>query len=127
MYGYSVETELGFDKALSRVREELQKEGFGVITEIDMKTTLKKKIDADIEDYTILGACNPPSAYKSLQAEKEIGLMLPCNVIVYVQEGMTHVSAILPKTAMGMIENPALMEVAEDIEGRLRSVIDRME
>jgi len=127
MYGYSRETKLDFDETVARVREELQKEGFGIITEIDMKGTLKKKIGADIEDYIILGACNPPSAYKSIQAEKEIGLMLPCNVIVYVQDGKTHASAILPKTAMGMIQNPVLLDVADHIEGKLRSVIDHIE
>ncbi len=127
MYGYSRTTDLSYSEALEKTRAELQKEGFGVLTEIDVQKTLKMKIDADIEAYTILGACNPPSAFKAISAEKEIGLMLPCNLIVYAQDGKTHISAILPKSAMGMIENPVLAEVAEHIEKKLISVIDRVE
>jgi len=126
MYGYSKKSGLNFEKTVTQTKEALQKEGFGIITEINMKNTLQKKIDAHIDDYIILGACHPSSAYKAIMAEQEIGLMLPCNVIVYHQEGETHVSAILPKKAMEMIQNPALMEVAEQIETKLKSAIDRM-
>jgi uncharacterized protein (DUF302 family) len=88
MYGYKKQVNTSFEEALQRTKEELQKEGFGVLTEIDVKATLKKKLDVDYDNYLILGACNPPFAYQSLQAEKDIGLLLlPCNVIAYEDEG----------------------------------------
>ncbi len=124
MYGYSKKVRGGFGEALQRTREELSKEGFGVLTEIDVKKTLKEKLGADYEDYTILGACNPPFAYKALKAEKEIGLLLPCNVIVYAQEGATHVSAILPTATMSIVENTTLKDVADEVEAKLKKVID---
>ncbi|MEJ2568742.1 MAG: DUF302 domain-containing protein, partial [candidate division WOR-3 bacterium] len=105
-------------------KEELKKEGFGILTEIDVKETLKKKLNVDFNKYVILGACNPPFAYKSLQAELDIGLMLPCNVIVYEKENRIFVSAILPTVAMSMIENENLREIAEQVEEKLRKVID---
>jgi uncharacterized protein (DUF302 family) len=103
---------------------ELQKKGFGVLTEIDVKATIKKKLDIDFDNYIILGACNPPFAYKALQAEKEIGLMLPCNVIVYSNDGKTIVSAILPTEAMKSIGNSSLDEIAKIIEQKLKKVVD---
>ncbi len=126
MYGYKKEVDYSYEKAVERAREELQKEGFGVLTEIDVKATLKKKLDIDYGNYIILGACNPPFAHKALEAEKDIGLMLPCNVIVYESDGKTFVAAILPTVAMGMIENDALKEIAETIEGKLKKVIDSL-
>ena len=89
MYGYKKQVDMSYDAAVQNTRDELQKEGFGILTEIDVKATLKKKLDVDYDKYIILGACNPPFAYKALQAEKEIGLLLPCNVIVYEDQGKT--------------------------------------
>lgn len=124
MYGYSKKTDLDFDDAVARVRVELEREGFGVLTEIDVRQTLKKKLDIDFDDYIILGACNPPLAYEALKAEREIGLLLPCNVIVYVSKGETHVSAILPTIAMSMVDNPDLKETDEKVESKLKKVVD---
>jgi uncharacterized protein (DUF302 family) len=104
-YGYSKSVELDFDDAVARTKEELKKEGFGVLTEIDVKKTLKEKLDVNYDDYIILGACNPPFAHKALEAEKEIGLLLPCNVIVYRKDDKTYVSAINPVEAMSVVKN----------------------
>ena len=113
-YGISKVISLGYDEALERVAEELKKEGFGVLTEIDVKATLKKKLDVDFRPYKILGACNPPFAYEALQSEEQIGLMLPCNIIVYVNEdGETIVSAVNPMASMQAVENKDLGEIAE--------------
>lgn len=125
-YGYSKKMTSTFEKTIEKTKEELKKEGFGVLTEIDIKTTLKKKIDVNMDNYTILGACHPPSAYQSIQSEIEIGLMLPCNVIVYQKNGEVFVSAIKPSVAMRMIENEDLSVVASDIELRLKTVIDNL-
>lgn len=124
MYGYKKQVNASFEEAVKRTREELQKEGFGVLTEIDVKATLKKKLDVAYDNYIILGACNPPFAYQALQAEKDIGLLLPCNVIVYEDKGKTYVSAILPTVAMSMVENEKLKGVAVQVEGKLKRVID---
>ena len=94
MYGFSKKVNYGFDEAIERVTEELKKEGFGILSEIDVKATLKKKMDIDFPNYKILGACNPPLAHKALSAEPEIGLLLPCNVIVYENNNEVSVSAI---------------------------------
>ena len=126
MYRYSKLTNLDFEKSIEKTKSELQTEGFGVLTEIDVQATLKKKISVDVDKYVILGACNPPNAYKALEVEKEIGLMLPCNVIVYETDGITSVSAILPKTAMAMIDNAELTIIAEEIENKLKKMIDRV-
>lgn len=123
MYSIRKETELTFEEALEKTTRELKKEGFGVLMEIDMKATLKKKLDVERDRYVILGACNPPNANMALNAEIEIGLMLPCNVIVYEKEGKTFVSAIRPSVAMSMIDNPGLKTVSSEIEVRLERVI----
>lgn len=123
-YGYKKQINLSFIEAIDKVKEELTKEGFGVLTEIDVKSTLKKKIDVDYDNYIILGACNPAFAYKALQTEKDIGLLLPCNVIVYEDGGNVFVSAILPIVAMSMVENESLPEIAKDVEEKLKRVID---
>lgn len=123
-YGYKRTTSLAFEKTVSKVKEELSKEGFGILTEIDVKEALKKKLDVEYEDYIIFGACNPPLAYKALQAEKGIGLFLPCNVIVYKENGKTLVATILPTVAMNMIENESLSEIAKEAEEKLKKVID---
>jgi len=126
MYGYKKSVDLPYEQAVKKTKEELKKEGFGVLTEIDVEETLKKKLDVNFNKYVILGACNPPFAYKSLQAELDIGLMLPCNVIVYENEDKIFVSAILPTAAMSMIKNEELREVAEQVEKKLKRVIDNV-
>jgi len=123
-YNYSKRVNLSFEEAIARAKIELQKEDFGILTEIDVKATLKKKLDVDFQDYAILGACNPPNAYKLLQAEIEIGLMLPCNVIVYQKDEYVFVSAVLPTVAMGMINNESLKDIAINIENKLKKAID---
>lgn len=125
-YGYTKKVEYTFEQAVEKAREELQKEGFGILTEIDVQATMKKKLDKDIEPYLILGACNPPLAAKALEAETELGLLLPCNVIVYCRNKEIYVSAMKPSVAMGFINNPALAEVAKEVESKLQATIDRI-
>jgi uncharacterized protein (DUF302 family) len=119
--------ELTFGQAVVRVTEELKKEGFGILTEIDVQQTLKKKLDVDFRKYRILGACNPSLAYKALQAEDKIGVMLPCNVIVQeTAEGKVEVSAVDPIASMQAINNPDLRDLADEVQGKLRKVIDQL-
>jgi uncharacterized protein (DUF302 family) len=126
-YGFSKVVNLGYDKAIEKVTEELKKEGFGILTEIDVKETLKKKLDVDFKPYKILGACNPPFAYKALQSEEQIGLMLPCNVIVYINDNSeTVVAAINPIASMQAVKNDKLAEIAATIQGKLKKVIDSL-
>jgi len=116
-----------FDQVKGKVIEELKKEGFGVLTEIDIKATLKKKIDVDFYNYTILGACNPGFAYKALQVENKIGTMLPCNVIVQERdEGYIEISAVDPMASMMAIQNEALEEVASQVREKLMIVIKNL-
>ncbi|MBE2216700.1 MAG: DUF302 domain-containing protein [Ignavibacteria bacterium] len=116
-----------FDDTIVKVTEELKKEGFGVLTEIDVKETLKKKLDVDFRKYRILGACNPPLAYKALSEEENIGVMLPCNVIVQEKEGgVVQVSAINPMESMKSVANPNLEEVAAAVSSKLAKVIDNL-
>lgn len=116
-----------FDNAVTKVMEALKTEGFGVLTDIDMKETLKKKLDVDIKKYRILGACNPPFAYKALQAEDKIGLMLPCNIIVAEHSlGQVEVSAIDPIASMLAIDNKALTEIAGEVNNKLKKVINSL-
>ncbi len=123
-YYFSKRIDTNFDDAIERVTEELKKEGFGVLTEIDVKATLKKKLDVDFYKYQILGACHPASAYKALQAESKIGLMLPCNVIVReVKGGGIEVAAIDPIASMQAVKNPELGDVAHEIQAKLKKVI----
>ena len=123
-YGISKIVNLSYEEALVKITEELKKEGFGVLTEIDVKATLKKKLDVELKPYKILGACNPPFAYKTLQAEEQIGLLLPCNVIVFINnDGKTVVSAIDPNVAMQSVENKELEKIAGEIRGKLEKVI----
>jgi len=126
MYGYKKKVNLNFDQAVERTKEELKKGEFGVLTEIDVKETLKKKLDVEYDNYIILGACNPPFAYKALQSEKEIGLLLPCNVIIFTDNDETFVSAILPTKAMSMVENTQLREIALLVEDKLKSVVNKI-
>ncbi len=125
-YKYKKQLDTSFENALVRTKEELQKEGFGVLTEIDVKTTMKEKLDIDYKNYIILGACNPKLAHRALEAEKEIGLFLPCNVILYEESGNVFVSAILPVAMMSVIGNPVLDEVAGEAEEKLKNVIDSL-
>lgn len=116
-----------FEQALDRVRAELAKEGFGILTEIDVKATLKTKLDVDFRNYRILGACNPPYAYKALQAEAHVGAMLPCNVIVQeYADGKVEVAAIDPLVSMQAIQNVALKAIAEEIQLKLKKVIAQL-
>ena len=124
MYDITTRTDIGYAEAILKVKEELAKEGFGVLTEIDVKATLKIKLDYDFTDYIILGACNPPFAKKALESDMNIGLLLPCNVIVYRDGGDTVVSAIKPKEMFKLVEKKELTAIADEIEGRLRRVID---
>ncbi len=116
-----------FKEAIEKTTEALKEEGFGVLTEIDLKATLKKKLDADFYNYTILGACNPKMAYEALKAEDKIGTMLPCNVIVQEKEpGTVEVSAVDPAASMTAVENDALGTIAEYVQQRLRKVINNI-
>ncbi|WHF51654.1 DUF302 domain-containing protein [Chryseobacterium gotjawalense] len=113
-----------FDEAVQKVTDSLMEEGFGILTEIDIKATLKKKLDVDFYNYKILGACNPPYAYKALLAEDKIGTMLPCNVIVQEKEtGHVEVSAVDPGASMQAVENKDLQSIANEISAKLQKVI----
>jgi len=127
-YYFSKHVNLPFEQAIARVTEELKKEGFGVLTEIDVKATLKKKLDVDFRNYRILGACNPPFAYEALLAEVQVGLMLPCNVVVQEgEDGRTIVSAIDPVASMQAVENESLAEVAGQVREKLKKVIESVD
>jgi uncharacterized protein (DUF302 family) len=123
-YGFSKTVNLTYEKAIEKVTNELKKEGFGVLTSIDVKDTLKKKIDVDFKKYTILGACNPPSAYKALQKEEELGLLLPCNVIVYEKGDNTVVSVFDPMVMTKIIDNENIRSIAEDVKARMERVLE---
>lgn len=123
-YGFTKELDIPYEKVIERAREALKKEGFGVLTEIDVKEKMKEKLGIDMRRYIILGACNPPNAYKAILAEENIGLMLPCNVIVYEKDSKTVLSVIRPSVAMRMIENRELQKLAETVEGLLKKVFD---
>ncbi|MBT3302387.1 MAG: DUF302 domain-containing protein [Bacteroidetes bacterium] len=118
---------ISFEEAIIKVTEQLKTEGFGVLTQIDVKATLKKKLDVDFKNYMILGACNPPYAYKALQAENKIGTMLPCNVIVQEHEdGSIEVSAVDPIASMIAVDNSELAVVAKEIQSKLEKVINEL-
>jgi uncharacterized protein (DUF302 family) len=123
-YGFRKEIGLPFEKAEEVVTEELKKEGFGILTRIDVREKFKEKLGIEFRNYVILGACNPPYAHKAILAEEDIGLMLPCNVVIYEKEGKTILSIIKPSTAIGMIENEALMPIAQEVESKLKQVFD---
>jgi uncharacterized protein (DUF302 family) len=120
-------TDYAFDEAVEKVTEELKKEGFGVLSEIDIHEKLKEKLDVDFRKYKILGACNPPKAYEALKAENKIGTMLPCNVIVQeLDDGKTEVAAVDPVASMQAVENEELKPIAEEIKGKLAKVISKL-
>ena len=125
-YGLSKELDLPYDDALERVKAALQAEGFGVLTEIDVQDTLKQKLQVDFRRYQIIGACNPALAHKALQAELQVGLLLPCNVIVYEEDGGTTVAAFDPVAAMGLAENSALEDVAREAKERLKRALESL-
>ena len=122
-YGFSKTVAMGFDQAIGRVTEELAKEGFGIMTSIDVKETMKKKLNVDFPRYTILGACNPPFALQALTAEEELGLLLPCNVIVYEKEGATRVGFFDPMVMAPLVGNPQMKPIAEEVERKLRRIM----
>jgi uncharacterized protein (DUF302 family) len=123
-YGFTRELQMPYETVIEKVTAELKKEGFGILTEIDVRAKLKEKLGIDFKRYIILGACNPPNAYKAILAEENIGLMLPCNVIVYEKDGKTILSVIRPTVAMQMIENDRLRKLAEEVERQLKKVFD---
>jgi uncharacterized protein (DUF302 family) len=123
-YGFSKMINVPYEKALEKVTEELKKEGFGVLTSIDVKETLKKKIDVDFKKYMILGACNPPLAHKALESEEQLGLLLPCNVIVYEKNGGITVSFFDPMIMTQIIDNEKLKLVAEEVQTKMKRVFE---
>ncbi len=125
-YYFSKTIKGSFEEAINKTTGLLKEEGFGVLTEIDVKETLKKKLDVDYKKYHILGACNPPFAHKALQAEDKIGAMLPCNVIVIEQDNGIEVAAIDPIASMQAVNNPALADVAVEVRDKLRNVIEKL-
>jgi uncharacterized protein (DUF302 family) len=126
-YYFSRNIDMIFDEAIAKVTDELKKEGFGILTEIDVKATLKNKLDVDFPKYTILGACNPPFAYRALQAEPRIGTMLPCNVIVReLPDGIIEVAAVDPIASMQAIHNKELQAIAEEIRLKLKKVVSQL-
>ncbi len=124
-YGIVKHVAVGYEEAVALTREALKEQGFGVLTEIDVKKTMKEKIDVDFKPYIILGACNPHLAHKALMAEPDIGLMLPCNVVVYEEgPGAAMVEAISPMSALGVVENDQLQDVADQAEAKLTAAMD---
>jgi uncharacterized protein (DUF302 family) len=125
--GFQSTLNLPYETALEKVTEALKAEGFGVLTSIDVKETMKRKLDADFRKYTILGACNPPLAHKALTARPDVGLLLPCNVIVYEEGNATVVNIIDPMSMTNFIQDPALESVAEEARQRLKRVSEAIQ
>ena len=123
-YHFTKTVRTSCDDAIKKTVDELKKEGFGILTEIDVQETLKKKLDVDFRRYKILGACNPPFAYQALQTEDKIGTMLPCNVVVQERSDGIEVSAVDPVASMQAIDNPSLAKVAEQVRAKLKKVVD---
>ena len=123
-YAFSKVVKLSYEQAIEKVTEELKKEGFGILTMIDVKDILKKKLGLNFKKYVILGACNPSLAHRALEAEEEIGLLLPCNVIVYERGSETVVAAFDPQVMAKMIENPAVDSIADEVESRLQRLLE---
>ena len=124
-YTLSATTPLPFDEAVGRVRDELTAEGFGVLCEIDVQATLREKLDEEMEPYLILGACNPPLAHRALATELDLGVLLPCNVVVYERDGTTHVSAVDAERMLSIVGNDVLAPIASDVHRRLAAVVER--
>jgi uncharacterized protein (DUF302 family) len=123
-YGFTKELDISFEKTIKIITEELKKEGFGILTKIDVQEKFKEKLGVEFKKYTILGACNPSNAHKAILAEENIGLMLPCNVIVFESGEKTVISVIKPTVAMEMIKNDELRQLAEKVEAQLKNVFD---
>lgn len=125
-YGFGMKVGLPYAEAVARTRAALQEQGFGVLTEIDVKQTLKEKRGVDIQPYLILGACNPPLAEQALAAEPEVGLLLPCNVVVYEEAGGSVVAAMDPEPVLGLVQNPRLTPIAHEVRQRLHAALERV-
>ena len=125
-YSISTRLSLTYDEALQRVKVALKEEGFGVLTEIDVKETLREKLQTDFRRYDIIGACNPQLAHRALQAELDVGLLLPCNVVVYEDDGGSVVAAFDPEVAMGLADIPDLSEIAREAKERLQRALERL-
>ena len=125
-YTLNATSPLGFDETVDRVREELRAEGFGVLCDIDVRATLREKLGVESEPYVILGACNPPLAHRALQAEPELGVLLPCNVVVYERDGETHLAAVDPERMLSIVDNDELAPVAAEVRARLGVVVERV-
>jgi len=126
-YAFSTVLDTSYEDAVSKVTNALKEEGFGVLTEIDVKSTLKKKLDVDFRKYVILGACNPPYAYRTLQTDLDVGLLLPCNVIVYeTDDKKVYVSAINPVSALEVIKSEPLKKIAMEVSEKLKKVIEKV-
>ena len=125
-YSYGKRVELHFEEALGKVKAELAEEGFGILAEIDMQKTLREKLGVDFPRYVTLEVCNPPNAKRSLELEREVGLLLPCNVIVYEHKGENRVAAVKPTVVLGVAGNPALDGIAREIEAKLKRALDRV-
>jgi uncharacterized protein (DUF302 family) len=124
--GFSTRLNVDYEQAVQAARAALQEEGFGVLTEIDVRATVKQKLDKDFRRYVILGACNPPLAHRALVADPWVGLLLPCNVVVYEDGDGSVVAAVNPLGLLGVLANPALRDVAEEAEAKLRRAIDKL-
>ena len=124
-YTLSETTRLSFDEAVERVRAELAGEGFGVLCEIDVQAALREKLGVERDPYLILGACNPPLAHRALESEPELGVLLPCNVVVYVRDGQTHISAVAADEMLSIVGNEELEPLAAEVRERLGSVVAR--
>jgi len=125
-YTLTATTELPFEQAVTRVREELAREGFGILCEIDVQATLEQKLGIQREPYLILGACNPPLAHRALEAEPELGVLLPCNVVVYEQQGHTRIAAVNAERMLSIVDNHELAATASEVRTRLAAVVERV-
>ena len=125
-YGMTVRTSKPFSETVTRVRDALKSQGFGVLTEIDVQATMREKLGEEMEDYLILGACNPPLAHRALSADRHIGMLLPCNVVVRTEDGQTIVEALDPQTMVAVAGEPELQPVADEAASRLRAALDSL-
>jgi uncharacterized protein (DUF302 family) len=126
-YGFGIHLDLPFEEAMARMRAALKEQGFGVLTEIDVQQTLRAKLNVDFPRYVILGACNPPLAHRALVAEQDIGLLLPCNVVLYAEGAGTAVKVMDPQAALGLVANPAIAPIAAEARARLERALDAVQ